>query len=150
MSGALPNRSTTSVSRHHRKHPSDRNKAVTSPTRPLRTPREIQPHQNWLARFLRIKPAVSILCFHTSRIRARKEITAVFREWRKYGMKDIVIDKAAGRIWGRVAVKNCKGPRLDVFVSDLILLQQPAQKLHTWISHSLCFCYFPPDRFHFT
>jgi hypothetical protein len=23
-------------------------------------------------------------------------------------MKDVVIDKAAGRIWGRVAVKNCE------------------------------------------
>lgn len=109
MSGALPNRSTTSVSRQHRNHASERRKEVTSPTRAVRMPREIQPqHQNWLARFLRIKPAVTILCFQTSRIRARKEITAILRDWRKYGMKDVVVDKAAGRIWGRVAVKNCK------------------------------------------
>lgn len=108
MSGALPNRSTTSVSRRQRDPKSNRTKNVTIKAAPP-APREIQPqHQNWLARFLRIKPAVSILCFHTSRVRARKEITGVFREWRKYGMKDIVIDKTAGRIWGRVAVKNCK------------------------------------------
>lgn len=111
MSGALPNQSTTSVLRQHSKHVGDRSKKVTSPTRaPLRMPREIQPqHQNWLARFLRIKPAVTSFCFQASRIRARKEITAIFREWRKYGMKDVVIDKGAGRIWARVAVKNCKG-----------------------------------------
>ena len=34
-------------------------------------------------------------------------------------MKDIVIDKTAGRIWGRVAVKNCKGAPDWIFV-DLI------------------------------
>lgn len=109
MSGALPNRSTTSVSRQHRNHIGEQSKRVRSPTRTLRMPRDIQPqHQNWLARFLRINPAVTSFCFQTSRVRARKEITAMLREWRKYGMKDVVVDKAAGRIWARVAVKNCK------------------------------------------
>lgn len=112
MSGALPNRSTTSVSRQHRNHIGEQNKRVLSPTRALHMPRDIQPqHQNWLARFLRIKPAVRSFCLQTSRIRARKEITAILREWRKYGMKDVVVDKAAGRIWARVAVKNCKEPQ---------------------------------------
>jgi len=74
-------------------------------------PRIIQPqHQNWLARFLRIRPAVNIMCFQVSKVKARKEVANVFREWRKYGMRDIVVDKAAGRIWARVDVKNCMLP----------------------------------------
>lgn len=74
-----------------------------------KTPRVIQPqHQNWFARFLRIKPAVSVVCFQISKVKARKEIARVFKEWRKYGIKDIVVDRDAARIWVRVAEKNCK------------------------------------------
>lgn len=123
--GLLNNRSTTSLSRRRRNHhhlqlhddhSSDRitTTAGVAPGVEARVEvgagmrREIQPqYQNWLARFLRIKPAVSMLCFQTSRIRARKEITAILREWRKFGFRDVVVDKAAGRIWGRVAMRNC-------------------------------------------
>lgn len=101
-SGALQNTSTTSVLKRKRKQ-IDRDLMPPPPA-----PRTIQPqHQNWLARFLRIKPAVSVLCFHVSAVRARKEIALVFKEWRKYGMRDIAVDKSTGRIWARVGVKNC-------------------------------------------
>lgn len=103
MSGALHDLSAPDGSRPKHVQPARAGTRTAPPA-----PRQIQPqHQNWLARFLRIKPAESILCFQISRIRARKEITGVFREWRKYGMRDIAIDKAAGRIWARVAEKNC-------------------------------------------
>lgn len=112
MSGAIQNKSTTTVSRHRDKQPyannNNRNKsslsfAAAAPTR------EIQPqHQNWLMKFLRIKPAVTVLAFQVSRVRARKEIVHVLREWKRYGMRDIMVDKAAGRVWCRVGVKNCK------------------------------------------
>lgn len=107
MTGALKNASTTSVARGRwSKIESKFDKATVFVPPP---PREIQPqHQNWLARFLRIKPAVSVLCFQVSKIRARKEIAGVLREWRKYGIRDIVVDKDAGRIWARVAEKNCE------------------------------------------
>lgn len=103
MSGALHNTSKTSISRRQGKKPK-KNVTLMPPA-----PRAIQPqHQNWFARFLRIKPAVSVVCFQISKVRARKEIGNLLREWRKYGMKDIVVDKAAGRIWARVGDKNCK------------------------------------------
>lgn len=71
-------------------------------------PRAIHPqHQNWFMRFLRIKPAVSVMCFQVSKMRARKEVTGVFRDWKRYGMRDIVVDKAAGRVWARVDGNNC-------------------------------------------
>lgn len=76
---------------------------------PSTVPRVIQPqHQNWLARFLRIKPAVDVMCFQVSKVRARKEVANIFREWRRYGMRDIVVDKVTGRIWAKVDAKNCK------------------------------------------
>ena len=101
MTGALPNPSSTTV-QHTRKTTDDTGASVPPP-------RVIQPQpQNWLARFLRIKPAMSVICFQISKTRARKEVASIFREWRKYGLRDIVIDKTAGRIWARVAEKNCK------------------------------------------
>ncbi len=100
MSGAIQNPSTSSV--QHTRRTTDDTGANVPP------PRIIQPQpQNWLARFLRIKPAVTVMCFQISKVRARKEVASTFREWRKYGLRDIVIDKAAGRIWARVAEKNC-------------------------------------------
>ena len=65
-------------------------------------------HQNWLARFLGIKPTVHTCYFQVSKIRARREIASLFREWRKYGMRDVVVDKAMGVICARVDAKNCK------------------------------------------
>ena len=65
-------------------------------------------HSNWLARFLGIKPAVHVLCFQVSKLRARKEITAVFREWKRFGMEGVVVDKVGGRVFARVGVVNCK------------------------------------------
>lgn len=106
MSGALQNASRSSVlkrSKHGKNNSADDNMMP-----PPRIARVIVPQpQNWLARFLRIKPAVNVMCFQVSSVRARKEVAGVFREWRKYGMRDIVVDKAAGRIWARVDVKNC-------------------------------------------
>lgn len=103
MSGAL-NASTTSVATQHTKNHRD-SKASNEPLHA--TMRSIQPqHQNWLMRFLHIKPATKVLCFQVSKFRARKEIVSLLREWRKYGMRDVVVDKVASRVWARVAEKN--------------------------------------------
>lgn len=107
MSGALQNASHSSVLKPD-KHGNNNNSAEETMMPPAQIARVVVPQpQNWLARFLRIKPAVNVICFQVSKVRARKEVAGVFREWRKYGMRDIVVDKAAGRIWARVDVKNC-------------------------------------------
>lgn len=106
MSGALQNASRKSVLEPN-KHGKN-NSVEDIMMSPSQIARAVVPQpQNWLARFLRIKPAVNVICFQVSKFRARKEVAGVFREWRKYGMRDIVVDKAAGRIWARVDVKNC-------------------------------------------
>ena len=65
-------------------------------------------HQNWLARFLGIKPAMHVLVFQLSRVRARREVISVFRQWRQHGMRDITVDKGTNTIWARVDATNCK------------------------------------------
>lgn len=104
MSGALQNASHNS-SLKPKKH--GKNSSTEGNTMPPIARVIVPQPQNWLARFLRIKPAVDVMCFQVPKVRARKEVAGVFREWRKYGMRDIVVDKAAGRIWARVDVKNC-------------------------------------------
>lgn len=41
-----------------------------------------------------------------SKRRARQEIASIFREWKKYGLKDVVVDKRRNIIFGRVDAKN--------------------------------------------
>ena len=106
MSGALQNASHNGILKP-KKH-GKTNSAEDATMAPPQVARVIVPQpQNWLARFLRIKPAINVMCFQVSKVRARKEVAGVFREWRKYGMRDIVVDKTTGRIWARVDVKNC-------------------------------------------
>lgn len=64
--------------------------------------------RNWLARFLHIKPASKTICLTTSKTRARREIASILREWRRYGLKDLVVDKQRNVVFGRVDAENCK------------------------------------------
>jgi serine/threonine-protein kinase HSL1 (negative regulator of Swe1 kinase) len=70
--------------------------------------RQIAPRQNWLAKLFHVKPPARYLCFSVSQRTARKEIVIVFRDWKKYGMRDIQVDKARNVIFAKVGPKNCK------------------------------------------
>lgn len=70
--------------------------------------RKIEPRQNWLARLFRVKPAMRYLCLQISRRRARQEVTILLREWRKWGMRDVEVDKERNIVFARVGKKNCK------------------------------------------
>lgn len=70
--------------------------------------RNISVHHNWLARLFRVKPFASHLCLTISRKRARQEVTLVLREWRKYGVRDIQVDRQRNIIFARVAARNCE------------------------------------------
>lgn len=69
--------------------------------------RNIEPQQNWLARLFRVKPATEHLCFSIPRRRARQEIAILLREWRRYGIRDVQVDKDRNLVFGRVGAKNC-------------------------------------------
>lgn len=70
--------------------------------------RNIEVKQNWLARLFRVKPATDHICMTISRRRARQEVTILLREWRKYGIRDIQVDKQRNIVFARIAAKNCK------------------------------------------
>jgi serine/threonine-protein kinase HSL1 (negative regulator of Swe1 kinase) len=59
------------------------------------TPEPIQINQNWFAKFFHIKPASKILMLHLSRVKARREILKLLREWRQYGLRGVVAENIA-------------------------------------------------------
>lgn len=70
--------------------------------------RNIEVKQNWLARLFNVKPATTYLCMSISRRRARQEVTILLREWRRYGIRGIQVDKQRNIIFARVGAKNCE------------------------------------------
>ena len=55
--------------------------------------RPIHISQNWFAKVFNIKPASKLIILSARKARARKEIVKVLREWRKYGVRDVVSEK---------------------------------------------------------
>lgn len=80
------------------------NKATSGGTRPAHI------NQNWFAKFFHIKPASKIICLSVSKAKARREIVKTLREWKKYGLRDVVSERRDGEdlIRGRVDCMNCK------------------------------------------
>lgn len=70
--------------------------------------RKIEPQQNWLARLFRVKPAMRHICLGISGRRARQEVAILLREWRKWGMRDVEVDKERNIVFARVGKKNCE------------------------------------------
>lgn len=76
----------------------------------LRDPRarQIAPQQNWLAKLFKVKPVSKQLCFTVGKRRARQEIARVLREWKRFGLEDLQVDKDRNIVFGRVALRNRK------------------------------------------
>ncbi|KAM3566061.1 hypothetical protein ARSEF4850_000960 [Beauveria asiatica] len=68
--------------------------------------RSIEVKQNWLTRLFRVKPATGYMCMNLSRRKARQEVASLLREWRRYGIRDMQVDKQRNIIFARVAAKN--------------------------------------------
>lgn len=79
-----------------------RNTEKPLPHRPKRGNRS----QNWFARVFQIKPATRIIALNTSKIRGRKEVFRILREWKQYGLEDVSLDKTNSVIHGRVGEHN--------------------------------------------
>ncbi|KAI1504986.1 hypothetical protein F5X99DRAFT_432017 [Biscogniauxia marginata] len=82
--------------------------------------RNIEPHQNWLARLFRVKPATKHICFSISRRRARQEIALLFRDWRKYGIRDVQVDKERHLVFARVGKKNYLNMKEVSFAAEIM------------------------------
>lgn len=65
-------------------------------------------NQNWFARVFQIKPASRVIALNTSKVKVRKEVYKLLREWRDYGMEDVYMDKSNSIVHGRVGEVNCQ------------------------------------------
>jgi len=66
--------------------------------------------QNWFAKFLHLKPATSVIVMQASKASARKEIAKILRDWRKFGIRDVAVEKrqTGDVIRARVDTANCE------------------------------------------
>jgi hypothetical protein len=71
-------------------------------------PREVQ--MNWLSRFLHIKPASKTLCFQVGRGRVRQDLDRLLRDWQRFGVRDVNLDRNNNVINARVDKSNRKYP----------------------------------------
>ncbi|RKF72601.1 putative serine threonine-protein kinase gin4 [Golovinomyces cichoracearum] len=68
--------------------------------------RLVAPQRNWWAKLFKVKPIVRFICFSISRKRARLETLNLLREWKRFGIQDIEVDKRRSIITGQVGVEN--------------------------------------------
>lgn len=70
--------------------------------------RNIEPQRSWLARLFRVKPETRYLCFSQSQRHTRQELSILLKQWRRYGMRDVVVDRERNLVFARVGKKNRK------------------------------------------
>ncbi|OWP00939.1 hypothetical protein B2J93_235 [Marssonina coronariae] len=68
--------------------------------------RQVAPQQSWLAKLFHFKPASVFLCFAVSQRRARREITALLKDWKRYGIHGLQVNKERSIVFARVSATN--------------------------------------------
>lgn len=84
--------------------------------------------QNWLSKFLHIKPATRVTCFQTTRGRTRGEVVRLLDNWRVHGIRDVVLDKERNRIFARLDATNALGLKEVEFVIELFVVLYQGRK----------------------
>ncbi|KAK0668583.1 putative serine/threonine-protein kinase [Cercophora samala] len=102
--------------------------------------RKIEVQQNWLARLFRVKPAMRYLCFAIAKRRARQEMVILLRDWRKYGIKDVEVDKERNIIFARVAAKNYLNLKEVAFAVELMTVIEHGKR------NQLCIARFTQEK----
>ncbi|POR32574.1 Putative serine/threonine-protein kinase HSL1 [Tolypocladium paradoxum] len=90
--------------------------------------RNIEVKQTWLTRLFRVKPATSYICMTLSRKRARQEVAILLREWRRYGIKGIQIDKQRNIVFARLAAKNYLNVKEVEFAAEVMTVIEHGKK----------------------
>ncbi|KAL7792639.1 hypothetical protein V8C37DRAFT_380175 [Trichoderma ceciliae] len=90
--------------------------------------RNIEVKQNWLTRLFRVKPATSYICMTLSRKRARQEVACLLREWRKYGIRSIQVDRERNIVFARVGAKNCLNLKEVAFAAEVMTAIEHGKK----------------------
>ena len=48
---------------------------------------------NWFTKFFRVRPASHIICLCISKAKARRTVLKILREWRRYGLRDVLSER---------------------------------------------------------
>ncbi|RDA85457.1 hypothetical protein CP532_1027 [Ophiocordyceps camponoti-leonardi (nom. inval.)] len=90
--------------------------------------RNIEVKQNWLTRLFRVKPATSHICLTLSRRRARQEVAILLREWRKYGIRGVQVDKQRNIVFARLGAKNYLDLKEVEFAAEIMTVIEHGKK----------------------
>ncbi|QSZ36604.1 hypothetical protein DSL72_006484 [Monilinia vaccinii-corymbosi] len=82
--------------------------------------RQIEPQQNWLAKLFHVKPASKFICFSVSKRAARLEIAKVLKDWKRYGIKDVQVDKQRNIVFGKVGKENFLNLKEVAFAAEIL------------------------------
>ncbi|KFY08292.1 hypothetical protein V492_06361 [Pseudogymnoascus sp. VKM F-4246] len=92
--------------------------------------RQIEPHQNWLARLFLVKPATGHLCFNLTKRRARQEVALLLKDWRQFGIKDVVVNKPDNLVFGKVAPTNYLELKQVAFACEFLTVIEHGKRNH--------------------
>ncbi|KAL8295767.1 hypothetical protein RB597_009157 [Gaeumannomyces tritici] len=92
--------------------------------------RKIKPQQNWLARLFKVKPATRTICLTMPRRRARQDIAIMLRDWRRFGMRDVEVDKERNIVFARVGAKNHLQLKEVSFACEFITVIEHGKRNH--------------------
>ncbi|KAL4772634.1 hypothetical protein BDW60DRAFT_222249 [Aspergillus nidulans var. acristatus] len=101
-----------------RAHPGLKLSENKKATKPRRSIRSSGISNNWFARVFQFKPATRVVALNVSKIKGRKEIYKMLRDWKQYGIEDIHLDKPNSIIYGRVGESNFLHLRPVEFSAD--------------------------------
>ncbi|KAB8295012.1 hypothetical protein EYC80_006959 [Monilinia laxa] len=82
--------------------------------------RQIEPQQNWLAKLFHVKPASKFICFSVSKRAARLEVAKVLKDWKRYGIKDVQVDKQRNIVFGKVGKENFLNLKEVAFAAEIL------------------------------
>ncbi|CAN9458279.1 unnamed protein product [Alternaria sp. RS040] len=101
-------------------------------------PPEIQ--MNWLSRFLHIRPASKTLCFHVGRGKVRQDLVRLLRDWQRFGVQDVSLDREVNSISARIDKSNHLKIKPVTFVIELFVVLEHGRRAN------LCLARFTQTR----
>ncbi|KAJ5595539.1 uncharacterized protein N7459_001747 [Penicillium hispanicum] len=76
------------------------------PHNPFNDKRRSLANQNWFARVFQIKPASRIIALNTTKVKGRKEVYKMLRDWKDFGMENVYMDKNNSIVHGQLGELN--------------------------------------------
>ncbi|EUC42649.1 hypothetical protein COCMIDRAFT_102957 [Bipolaris oryzae ATCC 44560] len=101
-------------------------------------PPEMQ--MNWLSRFLHIKPASKTLCLQVGRGKVRQDFVRLLRDWQRFGIQDVALDRKSNSISARVDKNNHLKIKPVFFVIELFVVLEHGRRAN------LCLARFTQTR----